>query len=88
VTSRATGAFWFPFRQLPADIQRLAEEKYQLWRQNPYHPPLHFKHLHGEVWSVRVNLQYRAMPVRDGNELLWFWIGTHADYDHLLQRRP
>jgi len=29
--------------------------------------------------------------VRDADEIIWFWIGSHADYDQLLSelaRRP
>ena len=38
----------------------------------------------GLFWSVRVSYSYRALAVRDGHVLTWFWIGTHADYDKLL----
>jgi len=31
-------------------------------------------------------LAYRALAVRDGDVILWFWIGTHADYDILLRQ--
>jgi hypothetical protein len=37
------------------------------------------------VFSVRVGLHYRAVALRDQDTLIWFWIGTHADYDHLLR---
>ncbi|WP_432443345.1 hypothetical protein [Rhizobium esperanzae] len=25
------------------------------------------------------------MAVRDGDDVIWFWIGSHADYDKLLK---
>ena len=31
-------------------------------------------------------MDYRAVGVREGNEMIWFWIGTHADYDRLLSQ--
>ena len=53
---------------------------YQLLRQDPKHPSLHFKKI-DVLWSVRIGLHYRALgaEIEDGG--LWFWIGTHADYD-------
>lgn len=43
----------------------------------------------GEVWDirfVRVGRRYRALAVQQESNLLWFWIGSHADYDKLLGR--
>jgi hypothetical protein len=81
----ATPQFWRHFNALPEEVQRLARRNYLLLRQNPTHPSLHFKHVReGQYRSVRVGLQYRALgvPVPDG--VLWFWIGTHAEYDRLI----
>jgi hypothetical protein len=36
------------------------------------------------VWSVRINLQYRALGRRRGELIVWFWIGTHDEYDKLI----
>jgi hypothetical protein len=33
-----------------------------------------------------VGLAYRALAVRDKDEVIWFWVGSHADYDDLLGR--
>ena len=51
--------------------------------QNPRHPSLHFKQV-GRFWAVRVGLHYRAVAVEHEDNMLWFWIGSHADYDKLL----
>lgn len=37
------------------------------------------------IYSARVGLGYRALAVRDGDDVVWFWIGTHADYDQLIR---
>ena len=29
---------------------------------------------------------YRAVAVREEGTVIWFWIGTHADYDKLLKQ--
>ena len=37
------------------------------------------------VWSVRINQNYRALGRRKGALIVWFWIGTHAEYDRLVK---
>jgi hypothetical protein len=32
-----------------------------------------------------VGIGYRAVGVVDGDTVIWFWIGSHADYDKLLE---
>jgi len=83
---RATPRFWACYRRLPKEIQRLADRDYEMLRSDLRHPSLHFKKV-GELWSVRVGLHYRALAVEDGEELLWVWIGTHAEYDGLVRHR-
>jgi hypothetical protein len=39
----------------------------------------------GRYVSARVGLRYRALAVEVDDGLLWFWIGSHADYDQLLK---
>lgn len=78
--------FWICFDALPKAIQKLAREKFRLWREEPFHSSLQFKELLKDVWSVRINRNYRALSRRRGNLIVWFWIGTHAEYDQLLKR--
>jgi hypothetical protein len=87
VNSKTSDRFWACFEKLPVDVQALAQEKYKLWREEPFNPALHFKELHPDLWSVRINLGYRAMARRNGELIVWFWIGTHAEYDRLISRR-
>ena len=82
---RATRRFWACYSRLPLPIQRHADRCYALLRVDPYHASLHFKPVR-PFWSVRVGLHYRALAVRIGDELGWFWIGTHAEYDSLIGR--
>jgi hypothetical protein len=84
VTHRATPSFWYLYRGLPRDVQQLADACYKLLRQNSRHPSLHLKKI-GRFWSVRVGLHYRALAVEDGSDLVWFWIGSHAEYDGLIK---
>jgi hypothetical protein len=83
---RASPRFWRHYRALPDELQQLADRGYQLLLQDPRHPSLHFKRI-GRLWSVRVGLHHRALAVERGEELVWIWIGSHAEYDLLLRRK-
>lgn len=82
---RANPRFWACYQALPSDVRALADRCYALLREDPQHPSLRFKKV-GKLWSVRVGLHYRALAADSGSELVWFWIGTHAEYDSLLGR--
>jgi len=86
--SYTTLRFRKALQQLPESVQRQARAAYRIFRQNPQHPSLHFKQVHPtrSIYSVRVSRNYRALGVRDGDEIVWFWIGSHANYDQLLSR--
>jgi hypothetical protein len=80
----ASPAFWEAYRRLPERIRALADKNYALLKENPRHPSLQFKKV-GRFWSVRIGQRYRALAVEADNDLLWFWIGSHADYDALIR---
>lgn len=86
--SRATPRFWATYGALPQEIRARAREAYSLFRENPGHPSLQFKKVHAvePVYSVRVTLSHRAVGLLEGDEVTWFWIGSHDDYDRLLAR--
>lgn len=79
--SRTTERFWRGFQRLPREIQEQARSAYRLFRQDPHHPSLRFRCVHQTepVYSARVGLHYRAVGVVDGNTIIWFWIGSHAE---------
>ena len=80
----ASPAFWEAYARLPDNVRALADKNYALLKENPQHPSLHFKKI-GRYWSVRVGLRYRALAVESGDDLIWFWIGSHTDYDALIK---
>lgn len=55
---------------------------------NPAHPSLRFKRVHTTkpIYSVRITRGWRALGVREGETMVWFWIGSHADYDLLISK--
>ena len=86
MTHRASRRFWTCYDALPPDVQRLADANYALLKSDTHHPSLQFKKA-GRFWSVRVGLHYRALAVEDGDDVVWFWIGHHSEYDRLLTGR-
>ena len=80
----ANSSFWEAYDNLPKSVQTIADKNYELLKTNPKHPSLHFKKV-GVYWSVRVGLRYRALAVESDNDMVWFWIGSHAAYDKLIQ---
>jgi hypothetical protein len=79
----ASSTFWESYRKLPDRVRELADKNYELLKSDPKHPSLHFKKI-GRLWSVRVGMHYRALGVDVENGVLWFWIGSHTDYDKLI----
>ena len=67
--SRTRPSFWRAYAALDPRIKLAARQAYQLFAENPEHPSLRFKKLQGyaNVWSVRINEQYRAVGERDGD---------------------
>ena len=85
---RATSEFWQHYYALPAHVRTSADKQFALLKGNPQHPSLQFKKIgerHGEeIYSARATLSYRALAVRRPYGFLWFWIGDHQAYEHLI----
>ena len=85
--SRTTKAFRDALAALPLDVQKQADESFALFKQNPSHPGLHFKPMKRRgrtFYSARVGMHYRALALEKPDGLYWFWIGTHGEYDQLI----
>jgi len=83
---RATARFWKLLDHLPEPIQTVARKNFELLKDNPSHPSLHFKKV-GKLWSVRAGLNYRALAIEDGADFIWVWIGHHDEYMRLLKQQ-
>ena len=79
----ASRAFWEAYEKLPEQVRDLADRNFALLKENPRHPSLQLKRV-GRFWSVRVGLRYRALATETDGDLIWFWIGSHADYDAMI----
>lgn len=80
----AAPEFWTSYAALPVSAQRLADKSFDLLKSDPRHPSLRLKKV-GRYWSARVGQHHRALAVEAPDGLVWFWIGTHAEYDQLLR---
>jgi mRNA-degrading endonuclease RelE of RelBE toxin-antitoxin system len=52
--------FWKSFRDLPYEIQLLANKKFEFFQENPHHPSLRTKKMEGKegVWEGHVTKGY------------------------------
>ena len=83
MNSQTVPRFWELYAKLPQVVRRRARQAYQRFRANPARPSLHFHRLagHGELWSVRVTRDFRAVGLLQGDTITWFWIGNHEDFE-------
>lgn len=82
---RRNADFRVLYLALPPGVRKLADKQSQLLKKDHRHPSLHFKRA-GPYWTVRVGLHYRPVALEpEQGVLVWFWIGTHHEYDRLIQ---
>jgi len=88
VKSHVTDDFVDSFRRLPKHVRKLARKNYRLWQNNPYHPGVDFKQVgkRSLAFSVRVGIGWRALGVKRQDTIIWFWIGSHANYEKILKQ--
>jgi hypothetical protein len=88
VTSRTTKRFRDTLAKLPQEVQHQARRAYDRFVEDPHYPSLQFRQVHETlpVFSARVGMHYRAVGTVSGDEIVWFWIGSHAEYDYLLSQ--
>jgi len=86
VISKVRPSFWRAYQRLSPPVKTRAKLAWQLFERNPDHPSLRFKKLQvrDDLWSVRINEQYRAVGVRSNELIEWIWIGTHNEFDNLF----
>ena len=82
--SLTTAEFWRLYAALPPEIKQRAKKAYRLWMKNQFHPSLHFKKVGKNLCSARITGGDRALALKKGDDFYWFWIGTHDEYDMLI----
>jgi hypothetical protein len=86
--SFANAKFWELYTALPATVQKRADRAYALWQINPHARGLYFKRVSERrpIYSVRIDRGYRALGLLMDDSILWFWIGSHDEYERLLKQ--
>lgn len=76
---REERSFREDFAKLPTDIQRRAQQKLQLFLQNPRHPSLRIKKMEGwiNMWEGRITQGYRFTFRIEGDLYKLRRIGPH-----------
>jgi len=87
VKSELTDQFLECFARLPDRIKHQARKSYRLWKKKQSHPSVNFKLVgkKSKTYSVRVAIGWRALGLKEGDRMVWFWIGSHAEYDEMLK---
>ncbi|KAF3884464.1 MULTISPECIES: ParE family toxin-like protein [Nostocales] len=88
MNSRITSQFRQAFGNLPENVQQQTREAYRQFKLDPNHPSLRFKKVHPEllIYSARVSRSYRAVGQLEGDTVIWFWVGSHTEYERLLSQ--
>jgi len=93
--NRRTHGFRLLYAVLPDEIKRAAVAAYARFSRDPSHPGLRChplrssgrgQHFPGSV-SITVTMNYRATYIVQNGVSVWYWIGSHADYDTFTGRR-
>jgi len=86
--SHTNNSFWKLYKKLPQNIREIAKKQYKLFASDPYHASLHFKRVHSTrpIYSARITRNYRAVGILEDNIIVWFWVGSHDEYDRLLKK--
>ena len=86
--SLTTRAFWERFEALPKPDQQQARDAHRQWLLDPLLPGLRFKKVHSRrpIYSVRANINVRAVGIMTEGDIVWFWIGPHDEYEALLKK--
>ncbi|MGD9648538.1 MAG: hypothetical protein AB7U73_22700 [Pirellulales bacterium] len=87
-----TARFKQMLARLPAEVQAAADAAFTLFRRDPFHPVLANHELvdtkkgrHRKASrAVTITRRYRAIYVVDGSTNVWYWIGSHEDYNNFV----
>ena len=83
MNSHTTKSFRDALKKLPAEWRKQAQEAYRQFQSDPFSPGLNFEEVNArrQIWSVRITMNVRALGIRDRDDITWYWIGTHREYE-------
>ena len=83
MNSHTTKSFRDALKALSGEARKQAREAYEQFRDDPFSPGLNFEEVNAQkhIWSARITRTIRAVGIRDRDEITWYWIGTHREYE-------
>ena len=84
--SRLSREFLDAFMKLDPEVQRKVQRAYELFKDNPGHGSLRFKRVRGRgnLYSVRVDDNFRVLGELHGDTVTWHWVGPHDEYERMI----
>lgn len=84
--TRLDQAFLEGYNQLPRHMRLQFRKADRMLRNDPSHRGLDFKPVRpmSSVYSAVVDRSHRMLGRKDGDEIIWFWIGSGYDYERLI----
>ncbi|GMT49267.1 MAG: hypothetical protein IEMM0008_0806 [bacterium] len=75
-------------KALAKNVQKKAQKQYKLFKENPYHSSLDFKKIQRNktYHSISISENWRAIGVEKEDTIIWFWIGSHEEYNKLMNQ--
>jgi len=76
--------------KIPANIQKIADTAFGKFLENPLEPCLenhpladcHTGRHRKNSRAVSITARFRAIYVVEGDTNVWYWIGSHEDYNN------
>jgi hypothetical protein len=74
------------YLQLPSPVQKQTDKAFEHFAENPRYNSLHFKCVGKSelIYSIRINLKYRALGRMRQDGIHWYWVGKHDEYDRKI----
>ncbi len=70
----------------PNEFKKLLVKTINFGSKIPIIPEFKKVNAKQSVYSIRVGIGWRAVGVKqDSQTIIWFWIGSHGEYDNLLK---
>lgn len=90
ITIFYTEEFKKRYKALPSVIKRKAERRLNLFKKNPFHPPLHTHKLnprHLNVWTFYIDRDYRIIfKFKNAKTTIFVYAGHHKDIYRYMKR--
>lgn len=79
------------FVNLPIEVQKAATINYNKLLANPQSVGLKtMPQVPGsyQIYSAQIGRSYRTLSIKVDSQYIWYWIGTHEDYNNVKAKSP